>query len=224
MKFSTVVVALAAATSAYAQTVAFDFAKFSKDANSDCKADVNKYADCLIKPTSGDYKERCKVIKSDTCTKFYGNADKYLSHCIGSESVTSLINPEKVAELQKDYTNACKKFKDAEKKTTTTTTTKTKTKTTTVAASTTAAATTSAAATESTSTDAATATNAAANNSTGNLENVVAAGNNTAPAQNNAAPAQNTTVTTNNNQSSDATKLTAASFLATIALVMLTFY
>ncbi|ORX58644.1 hypothetical protein BCR36DRAFT_580244 [Piromyces finnis] len=209
MRISSAVVALLAATSAYAN---IDFAKFLKDASGNCKSDVGKYTDCLIKPTAGDYKERCSIINSEECENFFSNADKLLSTCIGSESVTSIIAPEKISELQKDYTKACKKFKEeAEAKKTTTT--KTKTKTTTKVESKTEAKTSTTAATSAETTNASAANPvandaAAANN--GTLNNVVA-GNSTA--ENNQ---------TNVNQSSDATKVTV-SLLLTVALVMLSF-
>jgi len=237
MRFYTAIVALIAASAAAAD---FDLAKLVKSASGDCKADVSKYADCLIKPTSGDYKDRCEVIASETCQKFYGNPEKYLSTCIGSETVTSLIAADKVAVLNKEYTKACSKFKEAAKTTTTTTVTKTKT-TTVAAAATDAAASAASSAVASVTSAAAAATDAAAAAATDAVASATsaaaaatdavanAANNATAAANatlNNVVGAANNTAAANNNtaNTSDATKITAASFLATLAFVMLSFY
>jgi len=224
MRFYSAIVALIAASAVAAD---FDLAKLVKSASADCKADVSKYTDCLIKPTSSDYKDRCNVIASETCQKFYGNPEKYLSSCIGSETVTSLIAADKVAVLNKEYTKACSNFKEAAK--TTTTTTVTKTKTTTVAAATEAVASATSAAAAATSSAAAAATDAAATATSAAAaatDAVANAANNATVAANAtvANAANNATVANAEQNTSDATKITAASFLATLALVMLSFY
>ncbi|OUM62270.1 hypothetical protein PIROE2DRAFT_62017 [Piromyces sp. E2] len=108
MKFS-LVLSLVAATVVYSKTI--------REGIIECNNTIRSYRDCMIVPNSNNYEEKCEIISSSKCQKFFANPQYYLAVCAESKMnkmAENVFQEEKMAEVKRFQEERCQYLEDDE--------------------------------------------------------------------------------------------------------------